>query len=201
MERNVEDSARVQALLDSCLIRGHFVLSSGLHSPFYNETARLTQFPQHCEEIVSALIGLTSDLEYDVIVSPALGGLILGYEFARQSGKRFVYCERDRGGKLVIRRAQGLNESERIMVVDNVYTTGLTLSEIIKCVSEYRGICIAAAYIVNRNNKQHVSNTLPILSLASKELPAFRADDCPLCAAHIPLETKGSRPRRSGKGD
>ena len=173
------------------------MLSSGFHSACYNETARLSQSPTQCSEVGTALVELVGDVEYDTVVAPALGGLVLGFEVARQAGRRFVFCERDSAGVLAISRSQTLREGGRVLVVDNVLTTGRTLSEVRKCVTQMGGDCVAAAFVVRRSDESgEFEGQIIVRSLLVKQLPMYAANVCPLCAAGVELEVKGSRPGR-----
>lgn len=191
---------RLKAILDDLLVHGHFLLSSGFHSDCYNETARLSQSPMQCSEVGAALVELVGDVEYDTVVAPALGGLVLGFEVARQAKTGFVFCERDSAGELVISRSQSIRGGGRILVVDNVLTTGRTLSEVRKCVAQMGGDSVAAAFVVRRSDESGKPDRQFIVrSLLVKQLPMYAADACPLCAAGVALEVKGSRPgRRKG---
>lgn len=173
------------------LLSGHFQLSSGLHSDRYLQCALLLQWPDRAERIGRALAALLDPYAASVVVSPALGGVIVGHEVARALSRRFVFTER-RDGQMHLRRGFSFDPREPAVVVEDVFTTGKSTRETIEAVSRAGARVLAAGSIVNRGMP---TNGLPVPfhSLLSVEAPAWPQDQCPLCAEGYPLESPGSR--------
>ena len=186
----------VQQLLEStgAVRRGHFQLSSGLHSPVYVQCARLLEHPVHTARVADALAQLFNETGVDVVAAPALGGIVLGYELARQLGARSVFVERDPGGKLALRRF-ALNKGDRVLVAEDVLTTGDSTSETIAVVRRAGGAVIGVAAVLDRSGGG-VKVDVPLRTLWSEKLDTYEPKDCPLCKAGKPVEKPGSRPNK-----
>ena len=189
----LEHFRNTDALLD-----GHFVLSSGLHSPQYLQCALALQYPADAAKFGRAIgehlvrIGSGRILEdVETVASPAIGGLIIGYAVAEALNKRFIWTERQEG-KMILRRGFSLKQDERILVVEDVITTGGSTRECIAALEEAGGQVIAAASIIDRSNgKADVG--VPRISLVSLDVSSFSAAECPMCAAGTPAVKPGSR--------
>ena len=182
------------------LLEGHFVLSSGLHSPKYLQCALALQHPSDAKiygaAIARSLITLTDDrdlakLEFDTVASPAIGGLIIGFATAEAAGKRFIWTERE-NGEMTLRRGFTLEPGERILVVEDVITTGGSTRECIAALEQNGGTVVAAASIIDRSNGA-ADVGVPRISLVSIDVPSYPADACPLCAAGEKAVKPGSR--------
>jgi orotate phosphoribosyltransferase len=175
----------------SALLEGHFRLSSGLHSPGYLQCALVLEHPQHAGMLGAALGEWARDLRATTVLSPALGGLIIGYEVARALGARAIFAERE-DGALCLRRGFRLAEAERILVVEDVVTTGGSTRETIQVAAAAGAQVVGAAAIVNRSGGR-ASLDVPLHALLDLSLPTYDPDACPLCADGVPIVKPGSR--------
>ena len=170
---------------------GHFLLSSGLHSDRYFQCARILQFPDLARELGAALADFFPDAPCDLVVSPALGGILVGHEVARALGRRFIFTER-KDGEMMIRRGFELEDGEKVIIAEDVVTRGTSLLEVIKVVEEAGGIVTGLTSIIDRTSGE-VELPLPLKSLAKVKVETWSADECPLCKQGIELVKPGSR--------
>jgi orotate phosphoribosyltransferase len=177
--------------------QGHFELSSGRHSGTYIQCALVLQYPNHAEELGRAIAEQVRDLEVSCVVSPALGGLIIGQEVARALGVRAIFVERDRSGQVTMRRGFELKPGERVLVVEDVWTTGGSTRETIGVVEQASGLVVAAGAIIDRSGGRLELN-VPARALLELDVPSYEPDDCPLCRAGSIAMRPGSRFARAG---
>src|SRR5512144_2288399 len=176
------------------LLEGHFRLTSGLHSPGYLQCALVLQHPQHAETLGRELAERVRDLRPTTILSPALGGLIIGHEVARALGARAIFAERE-DGVLTLRRGFRLTETERVLVVEDVVTTGGSTRETMQVARAAGAQVVGAASIVDRSGGAGRSALdVPLVSLLEISLPTYDPASCPLCVSGLPLTKPGSRP-------
>lgn len=175
----------------SALLEGHFRLTSGLHSPGYLQCALVLQHPEHAETLGRALADRVRDLRPTTILSPALGGLIIGHEVAKALGARAIFAERE-DGTLRLRRGFSISEAERVLVVEDVVTTGGSTRETIQVATAAGAQVVAAVSVVNRSGGKATLD-VPLHSLLELSLPTFEPDACPLCAQGLPIAKPGSR--------
>ncbi len=175
------------------LLVGHFRLSSGLHSDRYLQCARLLMFPDRAEAAGRELADKLREFGPRAVVSPALGGIIIGHETARALGVPFLFAERQ-DGAFVLRRGFRLELQERVAVVEDVFTTGKSTREVIENVVACGGRVVAAGAIVDRGLP---SGAFPVPSraLLTLSVPSWPEEQCPLCREGCALETPGSRYR------
>jgi len=173
------------------LHQGHFLLSSGLHSNTYFQCARILQFPELARELGAALAGFFPGTGYDLVVSPALGGILVGHEVARALGRRFVFTER-KDGKMMIRRGFEIAQGERVVIAEDVVTRGTSLLVVAKVVTAAGGEVAGLTSIIDRTGGD-VELPQPLQSLARVEVKTWQADDCPLCRRGEDLVKPGSR--------
>jgi orotate phosphoribosyltransferase len=173
------------------LLKGHFLLSSGLHSEKYLQCALVLQHPDISEKIAQAIAKNFNKEKIDVVVGPALGGVTLAYEVARAIGVRGIFTERQ-DGVMILRRGFFIEKGERVLVVEDVVTTGLSTKEVIGVVERAGGITVGVASIIDRSS-QPVDFGVPFFSLAKVDVKAYHAKDCPLCKANVPVVKPGSR--------
>jgi orotate phosphoribosyltransferase len=174
------------------LLEGHFRLSSGLHSTGYLQCALVLQHPSDAEALGRALAARVRHLRPTVVLSPALGGVVIGHEVGRALGVRAMFAERQDGG-LTLRRGFMIAETDRILVVEDVLTTGGSTRETMQVATAAGGHVVGAASIVDRSGgAAHFD--LPFETLLDVELPAYPPDACPLCAKGLPVVKPGSRP-------
>ncbi len=174
------------------LLEGHFQLSSGLHSAGYLQCALVLQYPWHAEALGSAIAERVRSLNPTVVISPALGGVVIGQEVSRALGVRGIFAER-KGGELTIRRGFSVETSDRIVVIEDVVTTGKSTQETVVVARASGGTVVGVASIFDRSNTA-ASFDVPFQSLASVSWPAYARDGCPQCADGIPIVKPGSRP-------
>ncbi|HXT20542.1 MAG TPA: orotate phosphoribosyltransferase [Thermoanaerobaculia bacterium] len=173
------------------LLEGHFLLSSGLHSPRYVQCAKLLELPMRARRVGERLAALLRPLGLDSIVSPALGGLIVGHEVAAALGVPFRFTER-KDGAMALRRGFELRNGERVAVVEDVVTTGKSTLEAAAVASGHGAEVVAVGAILDRSGGKH-SFTVPFASLLALDFPTWPAAECPLCAAGGKPEKPGSR--------
>jgi orotate phosphoribosyltransferase len=178
-------------------LRGHFRLTSGLHSATYLQSALVLQYPQHAEalgrELAAALSELVDTEGVALVIAPALGGLIIGHEVARALGVRFLFTERDADRKMSLRRGFTLVSGERVLVVEDVITTGGSTMEVIDIVRAAGAIPVAAGSIVDRSAGK-ADLGVPRAALVTLKVEAHEAAQCPMCHAGEPVVKPGSRP-------
>jgi orotate phosphoribosyltransferase len=178
-------------------LRGHFRLTSGLHSPEYLQCALVLQHPRHAERfgrLMAAEFGrLKPAQNVALVASPAIGGLIIGHEVARALDARFIFTERDPSGKMVLRRGFAVEPGETAVVVEDVVTTGGSSREVIDILREAGARVLAAGSIIDRSGGA-VDLGVPRVALKTLEVVAYRPEECPLCHAGSPVVKPGSRP-------
>lgn len=174
------------------LRQGHFRLSSGLHSSRYVQCARLLESPARAKAAGVALAERLASFEPDSVLSPALGGLIIGHETAAALGVPFRFCER-KDGSMRLRRGFELSPDERVAVVEDVVTTGGSAREAGQLAGVSGARVVAYGAIIDRSAGA-TRFEAPFVSLLELEVVATRPEDCPLCAANDPLVAPGSRP-------
>ncbi len=173
------------------LLEGHFILSSGLHSPKYLQCALALQYPNDAAKFARAIAGKLAAERFDTVASPAIGGLIIGYETAKALNVRFIWTERQ-DGVMTLRRGFSVNRGERILVVEDVITTGGSTRECIEALEKHGAKVAAAASIIDRSNgKADVGVTR--IALATLEVPSYTPEDCPMCHRGIEAVKPGSR--------
>ncbi|PID80885.1 orotate phosphoribosyltransferase [bacterium DOLZORAL124_64_63] len=170
---------------------GHFLLSSGLHSNRYFQCARILQFPDLARELGLALADFFQETPCDLVVSPALGGILIGHEVARAMGRRFVFTER-KDGEMQIRRGFGIEEGEKVIIAEDVVTRGTSILEVVKCVEEAGGKVVGLTSIIDRTGGD-AGLPLPLHSLAKVKVETWQPDGCPLCREGQELVKPGSR--------
>ena len=174
------------------LLDGHFRLSSGLHSAGYLQCALVLQHPAHAEALGREIARATEELRPTVVLSPALGGIVIGYEVARALGVRALFAERQ-DGVLTLRRGFVLADNDRVLVVEDVLTTGKSTRETIQVAVAAGGQVVGAASIVDRSGGK-ASFDVPFHALVAVDLPTYEPDACPLCAQGLAVVKPGSRP-------
>jgi orotate phosphoribosyltransferase len=176
---------------------GHFRLTSGLHSPEYLQSALVLAHPRHAETLgrglAARILALLPQEDIALVISPALGGLIIGHEVARALGVRFLFTERDAERKMSLRRGFTLKAGERVVVVEDVITTGGSTKEVIDIVRAAGAIPVAAGSIIDRSGGA-VDLGIPRAALETLHVVAYSPEECPMCRAGEPVVKPGSRP-------
>jgi orotate phosphoribosyltransferase len=176
-------------------LKGHFRLTSGLHSPEYLQCALVLQHPRHAETLGRMLgeaLRHTAG-EVDLVVSPAMGGLMIGHEVARALGVRHIFTERDPDRKMTLRRGFTCRAGERAVVVEDVITTGGSTLEVVELLRSMGVHVSAAGSIIDRSGGA-ADVSVPRVALATLQVRTWQPDVCPLCAEGMPLVKPGSRP-------
>ena len=187
------DSSAVLALFraSGALHEGHFKLSSGLHSGGYLQSALVLQHPAHAEVLGRALADRLRPLNPTVVLSPALGGLIIGHEVARGLGVRAIFAERQ-DGILTLRRGFALSPIDRVVVIEDVVTTGLSTRETVACASAAGATTVGAGSLIDRSGGK-AGLSVPFHALVEFTVANHEPDECPMCAAGQPVTKPGSR--------
>ena len=173
------------------LLEGHFRLTSGLHSPGYMQCALVLQHPREAEACGAEIAAKVKDLNPQVVLSPALGGIVIGQEVARALGVRAIFAERQ-DGQLMLRRGFSLQPGERVLVVEDVVTTGKSTRETIDVAKATGATVVGAASIIDRSGGEQKLD-VPYHALATVSLPTYQPESCPLCAEGKPVVKPGSR--------
>ncbi len=174
------------------ILDGHFLLTSGLHSPTYVEKFKVIQYPQYTTQLCSMIARHFAQENIQVVAGPTVGGIILAFEVAKQLGVRAIYAERE-GERRVFRRSLTINPGERVLVVDDILTTGGSVKEVIDEVVRQKGEVIGVGILVDRT-KDKVELGVPLFSCLEISIPAYKPEECPQCRAGVPLVKPGSKP-------
>uniref|UniRef100_A0A832CWI8 Orotate phosphoribosyltransferase n=1 Tax=Ignavibacterium album TaxID=591197 RepID=A0A832CWI8_9BACT len=176
----------------NALLEGHFLLTSGRHSNQYFQCAKVLQFPNHTSDVCSVLAVHFRNYEIDTVIAPAMGGIIVGYEVARQLGKRSIFTERE-NNQMTLRRGFSLSENEKVLVCEDVVTTGGSVFEVIEIVKSFGAKVVGVASIVDRSNGK-VDFGYPFKSALQLEVVSYLPEECPVCKeGKISLVKPGSR--------
>jgi len=169
---------------------GHFLLSSGLHSPVYWEKFRLLQYPAYTEKVCRLIVQHFKDQSIDVVAGPTTGGIIVGFEIARQLGVRSIFAEKE-GETRVFRRDFELSAGDHVLIADDVLTTGGSIKGTIDAVNKHGGVVIGIGVLVDRSTEE-INFNVPLFSCLRVPTIVYPAEACPLCAAGVPLVKPGS---------
>jgi len=185
-----------QNLLDifietNALLNGHFLLTSGRHSNQYFQCAKVLQYPLHNELICSKIAEHFKDHEIDFVISPAIGGIVVGQEVARQLKKQSIFAERE-DKVLALRRGFQIEEGKKYLICEDVVTTGGSVFEVMEIVRANGGIVAGVGFIVDRSNNK-VQFGVPQFSTLQLEVVSYKPEECPLCKQNIPFVKPGSR--------
>ena len=173
------------------LLEGHFKLSSGLHSDKYLQSALVLQYPEFAAALGEAIAERTGHLGATVVLSPALGGIVIGQETGRALGVRAIFAERQ-DARLTLRRGFSISPDDRVLVVEDVITTGGSTRETVDVATATGATVIGAAAIINRGRNESKMG-LPFYALVNMEVPMYQPESCPLCAKGDPVVKPGSR--------
>ena len=186
-EEVIERFRRTGALLE-----GHFVLTSGLHSPNYLQCALILQYPAEAAAFGAALAGRFKGQGVVTVAAPAIGGIVIGYEVARAFGVRSLWTEREQNGRMALRRGFTVRPGETVLVVEDVITTGGSTRETIDTLRAAGARVVGAASIIDRSGGR-ADVGVPRVALATLDVPALAPAACPLCAQGVPAVKPGSR--------
>ncbi len=171
------------------MLEGHFLLSSGLHSPIYWEKFRILQHPEFTGELCRLIADQFRGIGVGAVAGPALGGAVLAYEVARLLGVKAVYAERGEEGR-AFRRGQAISPGEKVLIVDDVLTTGGSLREMLEAVRKAGGSVVGIGVVVDRSGG--VDFGVPFFRCYRASAPIYRPEECPLCRQGVPLQRLGA---------
>ena len=189
-EKEVEDLL----IETSAIMEGHFLLTSGLHSPRYVEKFNVLQKPVYTEKLCRAMAEKFKDANIETVVGPVTGGILLAHETGKALGTRAIFTERE-NGKMTFRRGFTLHEGERVLIVEDIVTTGGSIREVIDVVKEHGGIPVAVSMLVDRSGGKATFGDVPSTALLHMDVQTYKPEESPLCKAGIPMTKRG----RTGK--
>mgnify|MGYP001256257901 CR=1 FL=1 len=178
----------------NALLEGHFVLSSGLHSSKYIQCAKLLSFPSKAEKICKSLSNKIKKRfkKFDLILAPAMGGVIIGYEIGRLLKKETIFCERIKG-KFVLRRGFKIKKRSKVLIIEDVITTGKSSMECTNLIKKAQATLVGFASIIDRSEKKTLKIKKKIVSHLKIKVPTFKANQLPEDLKSIPITIPGSR--------
>ena len=174
------------------MLKGHFLLASGVHSPIYWEKFRVLQFPNYTEQLCRMIANHFRKEEIQVVAGPTTGGIILAFEVARQLGVRGIFAEKEGTEQRAFRRGFSIDPGEQVLVVDDIVTTGNSVRQVIAAVTKQGGKVVGIGILVNRS-EQELDFGVPFFSCHRIITQTYPPEDCPLCAANIPLVKPGAK--------
>ncbi|MBQ1461504.1 MAG: orotate phosphoribosyltransferase [Selenomonas sp.] len=173
------------------IMDGHFLLTSGLHSPHYVEKFNVLQQPKYTEKLCQAMAKKFKDANIETVVGPVTGGILLAHETGKALGTRAIFTERV-DGKMTFRRGFSLHEGERCLIVEDIVTTGGSIKEVIEVVKAHGGIPVAVSMLVDRSGGKANFGDVPCTALLHMDVETYKPDECPLCKQGIPMTKRGS---------
>ena len=186
-EQEVRDIfVKTKAIMD-----GHFLLTSGLHSPHYVEKFNVLQHPKYTEQLCKAMAEKFKDANIETVVGPVTGGIILAHETGKALNARAIFTERV-DGKMTFRRGFTLHEGERVLIVEDIVTTGGSIKEVIDVVKANGGIPVAVSMLVDRSGGKIDFGDVPSTALLHMNVETYKPEECPLCKNNIPITKRGS---------
>ena len=178
----------------NAIMEGHFLLTSGLHSPHYLEKFNVLQHPEYTEKLCQAMAEKFKDQNIQTVVGPVTGGILLAHETGKALGTRAIFTERE-NGRMTFRRGFGLQPGERVLIVEDIVTTGGSIKEVIDVVKAHGGIPVAVSMLVDRSGGKASFGDVPCTALLHMNVETYKPEECPLCKQGIPMTKRG----RTGK--
>lgn len=176
---------------------GHFLLTSGLHSPRYVEKFNVLQKPVYTERLCRAMAEKFKDANIETVVGPVTGGILLAHETGKALGTRAIFTERE-NGKMTFRRGFTLHEGERVLIVEDIVTTGGSIREVIDVVKEHGGIPVAVSMLVDRSGGRATFGDVPSTALLHMDVQTYKPEECPLCKKGVPMTKRGRTGKTNG---
>ena len=178
----------------NALLEGHFILSSGLHSSKYIQCAKLLSYPHLADKICKSLANQIKKKfkKIDLILSPAIGGIVIGYEIGKLLKKETIFCERVKG-KFTLRRGFNINKGARVLIIEDVITTGKSSLECVKLIKKAHAKLLGFASIINRSSKKSLKIKTKIVSHLKIDVPVYSSNQLPDTLKSVPITTPGSR--------
>ncbi len=178
----------------NAIMEGHFLLTSGLHSPHYVEKFNVLQHPEYTQKLCEAMADKFKDAHIDTVVGPVTGGILLAHETGKALGTRAIFTERE-NGRMTFRRGFSLKPDERVLIVEDIVTTGGSIKEVIDVVKENGGIPVAVSMLVDRSGGKASFGDVPCTALLHMDVQTYKPEECPLCKKGVPMTKRG----RTGK--
>lgn len=175
----------------NAIMNGHFVLTSGLHSPHYVEKFNILQHPKYTEQLCKAMAEKFKDSQIETVVGPMTGGILLAHETGKALGTRAIFTERV-NGKMTFRRGFALHKGERCLIVEDIVTTGGSIREVIDVVKAAGGIPVAVSMLVDRSGGKATFEDVPSTALLNMDVETYEPATCPLCQKGMSLTKRGS---------
>jgi orotate phosphoribosyltransferase len=174
------------------MLSGHFLLSSGLHSDKYLQCALLLSQPAYAAKLCKVLAGHFKKDKIDIVIGPAYGGIIAAYELARALKAHAIFTER-KDGVMQLRRGFVINKGQRVLIAEDVITTGKSVKEVIKAILPYKPKIVGIATLIDRSNKKNAFGSIRFKSFKKINIKTYTANKCPLCKKAMPIVKPGSR--------
>lgn len=175
------------------ILKGHFLLTSGLHSPVYWEKIRVLQHPAYVEQLCRMIADHFRGQEIQLVAGPTTGGIILAFEVAKQLGIRAIYAEKEPTGERVFRRGSGIEPNEKVLIVDDILTKGGSIEAVMSAVANEGGVVVGIGVLVDRS-EDAIDFGVPLFSCHRvAAIPTYAPEKCPLCAEKVPLTKPGGR--------
>lgn len=185
--------AEVKELLikTGAIMDGHFLLTSGLHSPHYVEKFNVLQQPKYTQQLCEAMAEKFKNANIETVVGPMTGGILLAHETGKALGTRAIFTERV-DGKMTFRRGFSLHEGERVLIVEDIVTTGGSIKEVIEVVKAHGGVPVAVSMLVDRSGGKADFGEVPCTALLHMDVETYQPEECPLCKQGIEMTKRGS---------
>ena len=189
-----QEEVRALLVKTGAIMDGHFLLTSGLHSPHYVEKFNVLQHPVYTAQLCAAMAEKFKDANIETVVGPVTGGILLAHETGKSLGTRAIFTERV-DGKMTFRRGFSLREGERVLIVEDIVTTGGSIKEVIEVVKAAGAVPVAVSMLVDRSGGKANFGDVPSTALLTMDVETYSPDTCPLCAKGVPMTKRG----RTGK--
>ena len=187
-----QDEVKEIFIKTCAIMEGHFLLTSGLHSPLYVEKFQVLQHPKYTEQLCIALAEKFLEDNIEVVVGPITGGILLAHEVGKRLGTRAIFTERE-NGKMTLRRGFVIKPGERVLIVEDIVTTGGSIKEVLDVVVEQGGIPVGIGMLVDRSGGKASFGEVPYKALLNLDVTTYDPSNCPLCKENIPMTKRGSR--------
>lgn len=172
------------------ILKGHFVLTSGLHSPIYWEKFQVLQYPNYVEQLCRKISTRFQKAGVQLVAGPTTGGIILAFEVAKQLGVRGIFAEKTGDKQRAFRRGFNIDSGERVLVVDDILTTGDSIRQVMTAVTSQGGVVIGIGVLVDRTERA-IDFGVPLFSCLRSATITYKPEECPLCAEQVPLVKPG----------
>ena len=189
-----QEEVRALLVKTGAIMDGHFLLTSGLHSPHYVEKFNVLQHPAYTAQLCAAMAEKFKDAQIETVVGPVTGGVLLAHETGKSLGTRAIFTERV-DGKMTFRRGFSLHKGERVLIVEDIVTTGGSIKEVIEVVKAAGAVPVAVSMLVDRSGGKADFGDVPAAALLTMDVETYAPESCPLCAKGIPMTKRG----RTGK--